>query len=154
LLGSISGDDTCEEAIMIRPPLELLLSACHQGDRKGKTPRVSPACAGMEDLHHSQSQEAQQRNYPSDITWVHPKARSYFLVNMTLSPYHEYKLHMAPHFTPAGFTGLAADYITFPFSGSPSAPLYPACVTNLNGWQWSAGLFEVCRSVRELRLGF
>jgi hypothetical protein len=45
--------------------------------------------------------------------------------SLTSSPYHGYKLPIAPHSVPAGFMGLAVGYITFPFSGNPSAPHYP-----------------------------
>jgi hypothetical protein len=85
LLGSVLGDDKHEEAIMIGPPPELLASACHQQNRKRKTPTGSPVCARMEDFHHPQSQEACHRNYPPYITRVHPEARSFFLANMTVS---------------------------------------------------------------------
>jgi hypothetical protein len=82
----------------------------------------------MEELCHPRSQEARQRNYPSDITGEYPKARTYISANTSLSPYHGYKLPMASCSTPACFRGLAVNYIMFPFGGNPLAPHYPPCV--------------------------
>jgi hypothetical protein len=95
----------------------------------------------MEELHHSRSQETHQRNYPLDITGVYPKARSYILANMTLSPHHGYKSPMAPHSTPAGFRGLVVDYTVFCFSTTlpsmhnKSAQVAVECQTTWSVWE-------------------
>jgi hypothetical protein len=86
--------------------------------------------------------------------WGVSKSKTYIPGEHDLSSYHGYKLPMAPHCTAAGFRGLVVDYILFPFSSNPSAAHYPLCVTNLQGWQWSAGFLEVYGNIHKSRLGF
>jgi hypothetical protein len=51
LLGSISEDDKHEETKII-PSLELLVSACHQQNKKRTTPMDSPVCVRMGNFHN------------------------------------------------------------------------------------------------------
>lgn len=91
LLGSVSGDDRREEAVMA--PSEIVGVRLPSGGRKGNISRDYPVWAGMEGLR---PQEARQRNCPSDITGVFTKARQFFSANTTLSPYHGKNTHCSP----------------------------------------------------------
>jgi hypothetical protein len=107
------------------PPNETVGVSMPPGWQKGNTPN---GCHEMVNIHHPQSQEAHQINYPSDVTTS--KTKVVCLRNISLFPYNRCNLPTAPHYRQAGFMGLVTDCIMFPFSSNTSAPHYPPCVTS------------------------
>lgn len=95
LLGSLSADNGYKKAVIIGPPSGTVSISLLSREQE-KTPRGFPVCAGMEDLYHSQSPEAYQKNYSPDITGVYTKARLHTSADDS-KPQPRVKIAHGPH---------------------------------------------------------